>query len=316
MARVVRDIAHKSGKEVHFLTEGEDTEIDRGMVEALADPLLHLVRHAVDHGLEAPEERAAAGKPAAGTVTLRAFQAAGVVVIELQDDGRGLDRDRILAKAVAQGLVDEGRDLPDSEVYRLIFAAGLSTAEKVTDISGRGVGMDVVARNLETLRGRVEITSARGEGTTFSIRLPLTLAIMEGMLARVGQERYIIPTISIQQAFQARAEEITTLGPGSEIVRFRDRLVPIVRLHRVFGVADAVEDCAEALLVIAEQGTSRFALMVDELLGQQQIVIKSLGRGLQQVPGLSGSAILGDGRVGLILDLAGLDTQAVDATAA
>lgn len=306
MARVARDVGQKAGKQVRFVSEGEDTEIDRTMVEALGDPLLHMIRNAVDHGLETTEARVAAGKPETGTVVLRAYHAAGSVVIELQDDGRGLDRDKILSKAIASGAVEEGRDLTDSEVYKLVFTPGLSTAEKVTDVSGRGVGMDVVARNIEALHGRVEIDSAPGVGTTFVVRIPLTLAIMDGMLVRVGDERYIIPTISIQQALQATPEELSTLFDSGEVVMFRENLVPIVRLHQVFGICGGLEDATEAILVITESGSARFALMVDELLGQQQIVIKSLGKGLNQIPGVSGSAILGDGRVGLILDLPGI----------
>lgn len=303
MARVVRDVGHKSGKPVRFISEGEDTEIDRSIVEALGDPLLHMIRNAVDHGLETPEGRAQAGKDQTGTVTLRAYHAAGSVVIELRDDGRGLDRNRILAKAVAAGLVEEGRELTDADIYRLIFAPGLSTADKVTDVSGRGVGMDVVARNIEALRGRVDIASTPGEGSVFSIHIPLTLAIMDGMLVRVGSERYLIPTTSIQQAFRATGEDLSTIAAQGEVVMFRDSLIPIVRLHRIFHLEGAISDPQQALLVVTEEEQGGFALMVDELLGQQQIVIKSLGNGLRQIPGISGSAILGDGRVGLILDL-------------
>ena len=306
MARLVRDVAHKSGKLVQFVTDGEETEIDRNMVEALGDPLLHMIRNAVDHGIESPAERQAAGKPETGTVTLRAYHAADNIVIELSDDGKGLDAERILAKAVATGVVEEGRDLTQAEIYRLIFAAGLSTAAKITDVSGRGVGMDVVARNIEALKGRVDIASTLGQGSTFTVRIPLTLAIMDGMLVRVGSERYLIPTISIQQAVQPDAQSLSTVFGQTEMVMFQERLVPIVRLHRLFELQEAIIDPCQALLVVAEYEGGQLALMVDELLGQQQIVIKSLGSSLRDLPGVSGSAILGDGRVGLILDLPGL----------
>jgi two-component system, chemotaxis family, sensor kinase CheA len=306
MTRLVRDLSHKSGKEVQFVTEGEDTEIDRTMVETLGDPLLHMVRNAVDHGVEPPEQRRAAGKPEAGRVVLRAYQAAGSVVIELQDDGHGLDRQRILAKAIANGLVEEGRDLSDAEVYRLVFAAGLSTAEQVTDVSGRGVGMDVVSRNIEALRGRVDIASISGQGTTFTVRIPLTLAIMDGMLVRVGQERYIVPTASIQQSFQAEPENLATITGGGEMVVFRGEVIPVVRLHRLYRVAGAEERLTRGILLALDSDSGRYALLVDELLSQQQIVIKSLDCGLGRIPGVSGSAILSDGRVGLILDGEGL----------
>ena len=306
MARLVRDLARKAGKQVQFVTEGEDTEIDRNMVEALADPLLHMVRNAVDHGIESAEERAASGKPEAGTVTLRAYHEAGNVVIELEDDGKGLDREDILSKAVRQGIVDANKDLSDEEVYRLIFEAGLSTAQAITDVSGRGVGMDVVRRNIESLRGRVEMGSTRGQGSTFSIRVPLTLAIIDGMLLRVGGERYVLPTAVIQQAFRALPHEVSTVTGRGEMVMFRGDLIPVIRLGRLFGIARASEDICEGVLVLVEHDGDLCALAADELLGQQQVVIKSLGEGLGDVPEVSGSAILGDGRVGLILDVGGI----------
>lgn len=302
MARVVRDVAHKRGKQVAFVTEAEDTEIDRNMVELLNDPLVHMIRNAVDHGIESPEERVARGKPVVGTVRLSAYHQGGNVVIELSDDGRGLDREKILNKAISRGLIESDRGLSDNDIFNLIFEPGFSTADKVTDVSGRGVGMDVVRRNLEMVRGRIDITSAPGEGSTFSLRLPLTLAITDGMVVRVGTERYILPTISIQMSFRPTAESLSTVAGRGEMVLLRDELLPIVRLHRLFQIPDAVTDPTEALLVIIGAGEQRCALMVDELVAQQQVVAKSLGAGLVQVPGLSGGAILGDGRVGLILD--------------
>ncbi len=306
MARLVRDLARNTGKSVTLVTEGEDTEIDRNMVEALNDPLIHMMRNALDHGVESAADRTAAGKDPTGTVRLRAYHSAGNVVLVLQDDGKGLDRDRILAKAVDRGLVEPGRDLPDSEIFALIFHPGFSTAETVTDLSGRGVGMDVVKRGIESLRGRVEVDSRKGRGTTFTIRLPLTMAITDGMLVRVGEQRYLLPTVSIERSFQPQPEAISTVKGRGEMVLVRGELLPLFRLHRLFTVPAAVTDPCQGLLVLIEGEGKRCALMVDELLGQQQVVVKSLGATIGQVRGVSGGAILGDGRVGLILDPAGL----------
>ena len=247
-----------------------------------------------------------AGQPAAGTIILRAYHDAGNVVIELQDDGKGLDREKLLEKAVARGVVEAGKQLTDEEVFKLIFHAGLSTAESVTDVSGRGVGMDVVRRNIEAVRGRVDITSARGNGSTFAIRIPLTLAIIDGMLLRVGDERYILPTVAIQEAFRADQQALSTVTGRGEMVLFRGDLIPVLRLHRLFGVRGATENITDAVLMVAEHDGELCALVADELLGQQQIVIKSLGEGLGDVAAVSGAAIPGDGRVGLILDAGGI----------
>ena len=302
MARLARDLAHKSGKRVNFVSAGEDTEIDRNMVDIVGDPLVHMVRNALDHGLETPDERQRRGKPAEGTVRLTAYHAGGNVVVELQDDGRGLDREKIHKKAIAQGLIDADRGPSDGEVFNLIFAPGFSTAEKVTDVSGRGVGMDVVKRNVDALHGRVDIASPPGRGTTFSIRLPLTLAITDGMLVKVGEERYIVPTVNIHLSFRPPAGALSTLAGRGEMVMLRDELMPIFRLHRLFDVSGAVTDPTRGLLVVVGDGERRCALLVDELLAQHQVVAKTLGRGLGKVLGVSGGAILGDGRVGLILD--------------
>lgn len=312
MARAVRDLSRKSGKKVEFVTEGDDTEIDRNMVEAIGDPLLHMVRNAVDHGIETPQERLVAGKPEVGRVSLRAYHAAGSVMIELQDDGRGLDRDRIYEKAVARGVIEEGTQISDEEVYRLIFHAGLSTAREVTDVSGRGVGMDVVRRNIEAMRGRVDISSTPGEGSTFTLRVPLTLAIIDGMLLRVGCEQYILPTISIIRSVRPEPSALSTIHGRGEMLQLQGRMIPILRLHRLFKVEDATNCVEDGLLVITEASGSPVALLVDELLGQQQIVIKSLGDRLGEVRGVSGAAILGDGRVGLILDPEGLHRLALE----
>ena len=306
MVRLVRDLARKSGKQVELVLEGEDTEIDRNMVEALGDPLIHMVRNSVDHGIEPPAERAAKGKPPGGTVVLRAYHSAGNVVIEAADDGRGLDRRRILAKAVERGLVEPGREMSDGEVLALIFEPGFSTAKQITDVSGRGVGMDVVKRNIEQLRGRVDAASQPGRGTTFTIRLPLTMAIADAMVLRVGKERYLLPAASIEQSFRPPEGSVSTLTGRGEMVMLRGDVMPVFRLHRLFGVPDAKTDPYQALLIVVEANVRRCALMVDALLGQQQVVIKSLGRALSSIPGVAGGAILGDGRVGLILDAAGI----------
>lgn len=306
MNRLVRDLARKSHKKVQFVTEGEDTEIDRNMVESLNDPLVHMIRNSVDHGIESAEDRVAAGKDETGTVTLRAYHAAGNVVIELVDDGKGLNKEKILAKAKERGLLEAGRDMSEQDVFQLIFAPGFSTAEKITDVSGRGVGMDVVRRNIESLRGRIEVSSTLGEGSTFSIRLPLTMAITDAMILRVGEDRYLLPTVSIEQSFQPDAGSISTVTGQGEMVMLRGELLPLFRLHQLFQIEDAENDPYKGLLVVIEGDGRRCALMVDELLGQQQVVIKSLGQGMTKVAGIAGGAILGDGRVGLILDAAGL----------
>jgi two-component system, chemotaxis family, sensor kinase CheA len=310
LARLVRDVAVKAGKQVEFVTDGEETELDRSMVDVIGDPLVHMVRNAVDHGIEPPTGRAASGKASHGTVRLSAFNQGGSVVVELRDDGRGLDRDKILAKAIEKGVVSPTQSLTDSEIYGLIFAPGFSTAEKVTDISGRGVGMDVVRRNIESIRGRIDIQTVLGEGTTFQIRLPLTLAVTDGMIVRCGSERYIVPITSIALSFRPEREMLSTIAGRGEVVMLRGDVYPIVRLHEVFGVADAVTDATEGILMLVGDGDQRVALLVDALLSQQQVVAKALGDGVGQVAGLSGGAILGDGRVGLIVDIAELTAVA------
>jgi two-component system chemotaxis sensor kinase CheA len=303
MNRLVRDVSIKAGKEVDFITSGEDTEIDRNMVDVIGDPLVHMLRNAIDHGVEAPADRERTGKSRHGTVMLSATHAGGNVVVTLRDDGRGLARDRIVAKAIERGLIASDVGLSDAEVYNLIFAPGFSTAEKVTDLSGRGVGMDVVKRHIESLRGRVEIDSSPGQGTTFTLKLPLTLAITDGMLVRVGHERYIVPTHHIHMSFKPDAAQVSTVTGRGEVVLLRGELMPVVRLHRLYDVAGAAETPTDGLLMIVGDDERRSALLVDELLGQQQVVVKSLSSGLGKIPGVSGGAILGDGRVGLILDV-------------
>lgn len=305
LARLARDVSANVGKAVDFVAEGGDTEIDRGIVDLVGDPLVHMVRNAVDHGIESPAERAAAGKPARGTVRLSAYRSGSDVVVELVDDGRGLDRARIARRAVEQGLIATDRGLDDADVFRLIFAPGFSTADVVSEISGRGVGMDVVRRNVERVRGGVEIASRAGEGTTFALRLPLTVAVTDGMLVRVGAERYVVPTTCVQVSFRPEPGATHAIAGRGEVVALRGAALPVVRLHRLFGVAGAVEDPARGLLVVVGDGRRRWAaLLVDELLGQQQVVAKPLGAGVGRIEGIAGGAILGDGRVGLILDAA------------
>ena len=306
MARLVRDLSHKAGKEINFITEGGETELDRSIVDKIADPLVHMVRNSVDHGVESPPERAKTGKNKTGQIELRAFHQAGNIVIEIKDDGKGLDKKRILEKAIDNGIVQAGQELTDEEIFKLVFHAGLSTAQKITSVSGRGVGMDVVKKNIEALHGKVDIRSIRGKGTTFTIRMPLTLAIIDGQIVRVGRERYIIPINTIVRTFKPQVNQLSSVQGRGEIVNVRNQLLPIMRLYKLFGVAPTSENIADSLLVIVEEDSKRCCLLVDELLGQQQVVIKNLGEGLGKVKGVSGGAIMGDGRISLILDIPGL----------
>ncbi len=300
--RLVRDLSQKAGKRVSLETQGEDTEIDRNMVDVIRDPLVHMVRNAVDHGIELPEDRLAAGKPEEGHIMLLASHSGGSVVVELRDDGKGLNKERIIDKAVRLGMIDSATGMSEAEIHNLIFRPGFSTAEQVTEVSGRGVGMDVVRRNIEALRGRVDITSEFGRGCCFKMVLPLTMAITDGMLVQVGGERYIIPTVSIVKTFRPQPDQLSTIAGRGEMVMLRGELLPLYRLHRLLNIEDAVEDPSRGLLVIVSIGESKYGLLVDELLGQQQVVAKSLPKGINKVKGVSGAAILGDGRVGLILD--------------
>jgi len=306
MSRLVHDLSRKSGKPVQLVIQGQDTEIDRNMVEVLADPLVHMIRNAVDHGLEDVEQRRQQGKSEAGTLTLSASHCEGNVLIELSDDGRGLDRARILEKAVERGLVGAQQTLAEPQIDALIFHPGLSTAQTVTDVSGRGVGMDVVRRNVEQLRGRIEVRSTPGQGTRFSLRLPLTMAIVDAMALRVGTEQYLLPTISIQRSYRPAKDSVRSILGQGELAVLGDQMLPVIRLHKMFGVEGAVQEPAEALLVVVEADGRRCALMVDQLLGQQQVVVKALGATFANTRGVCGGAILGNGKVGLILDAAGL----------
>ena len=305
MIRLVRDLSKKTGKQVDLVMEGEETEIDRNMVDSIYDPLVHMMRNSVDHGVQPPAERERLGKPATGTVHLRAYQKGGNMVIEIEDDGQGLNTKKIRQKALERGLISETEALSDHDLNNLIFLPGFSTADKITDVSGRGVGMDVVKKAVEKLRGKVEVYSEPGKGSQFVIRLPLTLAIIDGIIVRVGTERYIIPTTAIQESLKPQKKHYNTVQGRGEALMVRDNLVPVIRLYEMFGVQPTSTELCDAIVVVVESEGKQRAIMVDELLGKQEVVIKSLG-GLQDIKGVAGGTILGDGRVGLILDLAGL----------
>jgi two-component system chemotaxis sensor kinase CheA len=303
--RMLRDLASKLGKKVEFITQGEATELDKGLVEKITDPLTHLVRNSCDHGIELPEERLRAGKSETGTITLSAAHQGGSIVIEVRDDGRGLSREKILGKARERGL-DVSDQMSDAEVWQLIFAPGFSTAEVVTDVSGRGVGMDVVKRNIAALNGTVEIDSSEGYGMRVSVRLPLTLAIMDGMSVGVGEEVYILPLSSVVESFQVKDDTVNTVGQGSRLVKVRDEYMPVIELEKVFQVPRFDFEKSSDIMVVVEAEGSRVALLVDELLGQQQVVVKNLETNYRKVPNVSGATILGDGKVALILDTSSL----------
>lgn len=304
MVRLVRDTAKKTNKQVEVQTFGEETELDRNMVEALADPLMHMIRNAVDHGVEpSAADRERAGKPRKAMITLRAGYQGGQIVIEIADDGRGLNRDKIVAKAIERGLIADGARLSDGEVFNLIFQPGFSTAEKVTDLSGRGVGMDVVRKQIEKLRGRVDIESKMGAGTTFRLRLPLTLAIIDGLVIEVGRERHVVPTYMVREMLRLTPEMVSTVEGKSEMALIRGKLVPIRRLYEWLGVEPRCREAWEGLLVVSESQGRPYGLLVDHVLGKQEIVVKSLGPLMKHLRGVAGGGILGDGRVGLILDL-------------
>lgn len=306
MARLSRDLAKKAGKEINFITAGEDTELDKIVVEKIGDPLVHMVRNAADHGLEPPQERLAAGKPAAGTISLRAYQKGGSICIELEDDGRGLDRNAIINKALKQGIIKEGENISEQEIYHLVFRPGFSTARTVTDISGRGVGMDVVKKSVEALRGHIEIKTEQGKGTLFTIHLPLTMAIMDGMVVRVHNERYIVPTLSVIESFRPRKEDVSCIVNKGEVVNTHGELIPLIHLSTIFNVNGAIENPENRIVIVLEDMGKRMGLLVDSILGQQQTVIKKVGDGIGKIKGVSGAAIMPDGRISLILDVSGI----------
>jgi two-component system chemotaxis sensor kinase CheA len=301
--RMLRDLAAKLGKEIELKTSGEATELDKGLIEKITDPLNHLIRNSVDHGIELPEKRIAAGKPARGTIFLSASHQGGSIVIEVRDDGAGLNREKILAKARAQGLaVHDG--MPDKEVWQLIWAPGFSTAEQVTDVSGRGVGMDVVTKSITALGGSTELDAAEGFGTRVSIRLPLTLAIMDGMSVAVNGEHYIIPLANVVESLQVTDSMLRTVVGQGRVVEVRTDYLPVVALHEVFNAAPPKAAFPNKILVIIEFEGAKTALLVDQLIGQYQVVVKNLEANYRKVPGVSGATIMGDGRVALILDVA------------
>lgn len=308
MARLVRDLAKKTNKKINFLTEGEDTEIDRNMVDIINDPLVHMIRNAIDHGIEPPEEREKKGKSSFGIIQLSAYHTAGNIVVEIKDDGRGLDKNLILSKAIDRGLIkeDHDRQLSEREIFNLIFEPGFSTAQVVSEVSGRGVGMDVVKRNVEALRGQIDIQSKVGEGSTFKISFPLTLAIIDGMVIRVGNQRYVLPTVSIVRSIQLSKHEIVSVLKRGEMLRILGKLIPLFRLAELFEIDETEKNLEKAIVVIVEDDGKQAGLLIDELIGTQQIVIKTLGDILGHLTGISGSAIMPDGRVGLILDVSGL----------
>ncbi|WP_409424131.1 chemotaxis protein CheA [Pseudoalteromonas sp. RW-H-Ap-1] len=304
--RLVRDIAQKLNKEVELKLIGEQTELDKTVMEKISDPMVHLVRNSLDHGIETVEKRIAAGKDPVGTVTLNAFHQGGNIVIEIMDDGQGLNTQKIKEKAIANELIASDSELTDDEINELIFMPGFSTADEVSDLSGRGVGMDVVKRNIQSLNGSVEVTSAAGIGSTFTIRLPLTLAILDGQLVKVAKHTYIIPLISIVESLQIDITKVSRVGKDLDVLRLRDEYIPILRLYEIFNHQDAIESLDKTLLVVVENDNQKVGVLVDDLLSQQQVVIKSLEANYHKVDGVSGATILGDGRVSLILDISGL----------
>jgi two-component system chemotaxis sensor kinase CheA len=306
--RLVRDLSASTGKSIRLELSGEDTELDKTVIEKIADPLTHLLRNAADHGVELPGQRAASGKPAQACIHLDAYQKGGHIFIEVRDDGRGIDRERVLAKAVERRMVARDAQLSDDEVFALIFQPGFSTAEQVSELSGRGVGMDVVKRNVEALKGTVTVLSEPGRGTTFRVKLPLTLAILDGLGLRVGDEVYLVPMVAVVESLQPRPEEVHTLPHAGEVIDLRGEYLPLIRLSQVFGLEPSRE---RGLVMVIDDGSQKLALQIDELLGQYQVVIKSLEANFRTVPGIAGATVLGDGRVALILDTANLASVAL-----
>ena len=304
--RLVRDLEQKLGKQVRLELHGEHTELDKTVLEKIGDPMVHLVRNAIDHGLETPAQRRAAGKPETGTLRLEAYHQGGNIVVQISDDGAGLNHAAIIAKAQERGLIEAGHKPDDAEIAELIFQPGFSTADQATDLSGRGVGMDVVRRNVRDLGGSVSVHSQSGKGSVFTIALPLTLAIIDGLVTAVGHERYIVPLISIVESLRLRPDMVRRIAGGGEVFRFRDAYLPIMRLYRVFGCDAAITDIAHGIVVVIEGEGRRVGLLVDDLLGQQQAVVKSLEAHYQRVQGISGATILSDGSVALIVDVVGV----------
>lgn len=312
MPRLVREVSSKLNKQVRLLTEGEQTEVDKTVIEELADPLTHMIRNAIDHGIESPEEREAAGKKASGAIKLLARHAGGNIIIQVIDNGSGINKEALLKKAISKGVVAEDAKLTDEEIEELIFAPGFSTAQSVTDVSGRGVGMDVVRRNINKLGGRISVQSVEGKGTCFTLTIPLSLAVLDGMLVAIGAEKYILPLASIVESFRPLEEQLRALAGGGEVVSMRGEYIRLIRAHHLFNVPCAVTDPCQGLVVVTETANGgKVGLLVDELIGQQQVVIKSIQENFDPVPGVSGATILGNGRVALILDIEQLKSMPV-----
>lgn len=304
--RLVRDVSRTLDKKIDLVLSGENTELDKTVMEKIGDPMVHLIRNSIDHGIEMPDVRIAAGKPETGTVELNAFHQSGNIVIEIKDDGAGLNKERIQQKAIENGLIDESTTLTDEQIFDLIFQPGFSTADAVSDLSGRGVGMDVVRRNIASLNGSIEVSSETGKGSRFVIRLPLTLAILDGQLVKVGEEIFIFPLVSIVESIQMDDTAINNVGGHSDVLQLRDEYVPIVQLHEIFSVNKDEPPADDNIVVVVETDGEKVGVVVDELLGQQQVVIKSLEENFKKVEGISGATILGDGTVALIVDVSGL----------
>ena len=306
MIRLVRDLSRKSGKDIALNMIGEDTEIDRNVVDALYEPMVHMIRNSCDHGIEQQSDRLKQGKPSQGSITLRAYHKGGHIIIEIQDDGKGLDKDTLLEKAKSTGLITGNEQMTDAQIYDLILQPGFSTAKEITDVSGRGVGMDVVKNGIEKFRGQLNIDSSKGVGTTFTISFPLTLAIIDGMLVGVDDERYVIPTMAIQKAFKPPREDCFTVEGKGEMVKDRGSLIPVIRLNEIYSTGGQEKSIWDSLVVVVESKDEKRALLIDELLGKDEYVIKSLGKSFEDIKGIAGGAILADGRVGLILDIHGI----------
>lgn len=306
LKRMARDLAHRTGKLVAFQTTGDDTEVDRNLVDAIGDPLVHMLRNGIDHGIETPVERVSAGKAEVGRITVSAFHSGGQVVVELTDDGRGLDRTRILAKAAMSGLVAPGASLSDCQVWRLILAPGFSTADRVTEVSGRGVGMDVVRTNVEAMRGSVEIESTPGQGTRFTLRAPLTIAIVDGLVVRVGAECYVIPIANVDLSCRLERATARAVAGRGDAVLLRDELLPVVRLQALLELPGGDPSPAESMVVVLAEAGMRAVLMVDDVVGQQQVMVKAPGDRARATEGIAGGVVLGDGRVALVLDVRAL----------
>jgi two-component system chemotaxis sensor kinase CheA len=308
--RLVRDVSRSLNKKIDLILSGENTELDKTVMEKIGDPMVHLIRNSIDHGIETPDVRAAAGKSETGTVHLNAYHQSGNIVIEIKDDGAGLNKERIQQKAVENGLIDEATQLTDEQIFDLIFKPGFSTADAVSDLSGRGVGMDVVRRNISSLNGSIEVSSETGKGSRFVIRLPLTLAILDGQLVKVGTEVFIFPLVSIVESIQMDEKTISNVGGHSDVLKLRDEYVPIVQLHEIFSVNKEIKPTNENIIVVVETDGEKIGVVVDELLGQQQVVIKSLEENFRKIEGISGATILGDGTVALIIDVSSISKMA------